>query len=334
MLPSPAIGPKENTKSSTSTSKKAFSTPPSSDKHGNGSESVKIPGPLGVPSPFLIDFLIQYITSACHMLDKDDSAMLNPLLSVNLIQLISVLLKWEHFSEYRAKTVNYLMNSLLRCVRNAVTKQRRKMLDSSPYLHTTVGADVEVDLIGVGSSVVGPVTEPTPIILAATAALTTTATDIDSSVCGGKTPDDVMKDSAAAAAHQANPSLLIPLPIPPSSIQPSHSIDHRPRGKEISKGSAEVIEIEIDGKVKEIEKENEKEKQKKEEEANYSFELLIELACIIALFSSRSASILIKGNPHSMVRTYAHPYVHTDINNEEHEHSMCLLSSTPYFDIK
>ena len=318
-----AIGPKENTKSSTSTSKKSFSTPPSSDKHGIGSESVKIPGPLGVPSPFLIDFLIQYITSACHMLDKDDSAMLNPLLSVNLIQLISVLLKWEHFSVYRAKTVNYLMNSLLRCVRNAVTKQRRKMLDSSPYHHADVGADVDVevefDLIGVGSSVVDPVTEPTLVVLGATVtAAATAATDIDSSVCAGKIQDDVMKDSAVAAvaaaaagaegAHHTvvldallspNPSLPLPLPLTPS-IQLSQSIDDRQRGKEISKGSVEEIEV----KVKENEKE--KERQRKEEEANYSFELLIELACIIALFSSRSASILIKGNPHSMVRTYAH----------------------------
>ena len=146
-----------------------------------------------------------------------------------------------------------------------------------------------------------------------------------------------MKDSASAAAagggggaHHtavldavlpANPSLLIPLP-PSSSTQPSHSTDHRQRGKEISKGSVGEIEIEIDGKVKEIEIEKEKEKQKKEEEANYSFELLIELACIIALFSSRSASILIKGNPHSMVRTYAHPYAHGDVKSEEHEHSM------------
>lgn len=290
-----AIGPKENTKSSTSTSKKAFSTPLSSDKHGNGSESVKIPGPLGVPSPFLIDFLIQYITSACHMLDKDDSAMLNPLLSVNLIQLISVLLIWEHFSEYRAKTVNHLMNSLLRCVRNAVTKQRRKMLDSSPYLHATVGADVEVevDLIGVGSSVVSPVTEPTPIVLAATAA------------AGG-----VDHTAVPDALSPANPSLPIPL-YPTPSIQLSQSTDDSQRSKEISKGSVDKIKIEIDGKVQEKEKEKvnekekEKERQKKEEEANYSFELLIELACIIALFSSRSASILIKGNPHSMVRTYA-----------------------------
>jgi hypothetical protein len=307
-------GPKENTKSgSTSTSKKAFSSPPPTDKHGNGAESVKTPAPLGVPSPFLIDFLIQYITSACSMLDKDDSAMVNPLLSVNLIQLISVLLKWEHFSVYRAKTVNSLMNSLLRSVRNAVTAQRRKMLDSSPYLHTPADTDVGADvnkgadggMTGEGSRVVDQVTE-----------ITATATDSappTQTLSLALSDDVIIKSSTAAAAdgplktavlNDSAPVKLSLLPATPSQ-PPTHSVEQRITGT--SKVRDEDLEIEVKEKVK---------AEEVKEKENYSLQLLIELSCVIALFASRSASILIKGNPHSMVRTYTHLYrqIHTQEN--------------------
>ena len=302
-------GPKENTKSgSTSTSKKAFSSPPPTDKHGNGAESVKTPAPLGVPSPFLIDFLIQYIISACSMLDKDDSAMVNPLLSVNLIQLISVLLKWEHFSVYRAKTVNSLMNSLLRSVRNAVTVQRRKMLDSSPYLHTPVDADVDADvdkgpdggMTVEGSRVVDQVTEIT-----ATATATASDSAPPTPTLSLALTDDIIIKSTTAAAADGPPKTAVlneSAPVKPSllpailSQPPTHSVEQRNKGT--SKVHDEDLEIEVKEKVKEEVKEN------------YSLQLLIELSCVIALFASRSASILIKGNPHSTVRTYTHLYRH------------------------
>jgi hypothetical protein len=301
-------GPKENTKSSsTSTSKKAFSSPPS-DKHGNGVESVKTPAPLGVPSPFLIDFLIQYITSACSMLDNDDSAMVNPLLSVNLIQLISVLLKWEHFSVYRAKTVNSLMNSLLRSVRNAVATQRRKMLDSSPYLNTPANTDVDADvdkgadggMTGKGSREIDQVTEitatttdsapPTPTL---SLALSDDVIIKSSTAADGPPKTAVLNDS-----EPDKPSLLPAIPSQP----PTHSVEQRNQGT--SKVRDEDLEIEV--------KEKEKVKEEVKEE-NYSLQLLIELSCVIALFASRSASILIKGNLHSMVRPYTHLYrqIHT-----------------------
>ena len=252
------------------------------------------------------------------MLDNDDSAMRTSLLSVNLIQLISVLLKWEHFSVYRAKAVNSLMNSLLRSVSNAVTQQRRKMLDSSPYIHATVdadaSADADVDVIeeGEGGVVVDQVTGVT---VAAVAADTDTDTNIDveSRGCVVIEKDDVMKDSAAAhGGHQtavldasvaAEPSLLIPFT---PSVQPTQHVDHR---KEMtSRGLVEELEIDLKEREmeKKREKEVEKEMEKEREKENYPLELLVELSCVIALFSSRSASILIKGNPHSMVRTYAH----------------------------
>lgn len=297
-MPHCTTGPKENTKSgSTSTSKKAFSSPPT-DKHGNGAESVKTPTPLGVPSPFLIDFLIQYITSACSMLDKDDSAMVNPLLSVNLIQLISVLLKWEHFSVYKAKSVNSLMNSLLRSVRNAVTAQRRKMLDSSPYLQTPANVDVDGGVAAEGREVVDRVTEST-----ATATTPTLSRALS---------DDVIKSSAAADRGPKTAVLNDSAPVKPSLLpvvpsQPlTHSID---QGNNVtSKGRDNVFEIEV----------KEEEKQEVQKKENFSLQLLIELSCVIALFSSRSASILIKGNSHSMVRTYTHPYTQTHTYKNTH----------------
>lgn len=270
---------------------------------------MKTAAPLGVPSPFLIDFLIQYITSACSMLDRDDSAMVNPLLSVNLIQLISVLLKWEHFSVYRAKSVNSLMNSLLRSVRNAVTAQRRKMLDSSPYLHTPADVDVDGGLDGdvtaEGRNVVDRVTEIT-----ATATNITTPTPTLSLALS----DDVIKSSAAADGTPKTAVLNDSAPVKPSilpvipSQPPTHSVDQR--NNVTFKGCDEDLEVEV----------KEKEKEEVQEKENYSLQLLIELSCVIALFSSRSASILIKGNPHSMVRTYIHPY--TQMHTYKNTHNL------------
>lgn len=257
------------------------------------------------------------------MLDKDDSAMVNPLLSVNLIQLISVLLKWEHISVYRAKTVNSLMNSLLRSVRNAVTAQRRKMLNSSPYLHTPADADVDADvdkgadggITGEGSRVIDQVTE-----------ITATATDSASptpTLSLALSDDANIKSGTAAAADgpsktavlndsaPVKPSLLPAIPSQP----PTHSVEQRNKG---TKGRDEDLDIEIKEKEKVQVKEEVKEKE------NYSLQLLIELSCVIALFASRSASILIKGNPHSMVRTYTPEQADTYIR--EHTHSFRSLT--------
>ena len=65
------------------------------------------------------------------MLDADDSAMLNPLSSVNLAQMASVLLRWQHVSVYKAKTVYSSLSSLLQKIRRAVVSCREKLLLSS-----------------------------------------------------------------------------------------------------------------------------------------------------------------------------------------------------------
>lgn len=104
-----------------------------------GDRPSEIKAPKGVPSPFLIQLLLQYITSAGNILEKNVKAVMHPILSTNLLQLLSALSRWEHISAYESKEVFTALHLLLQKLRSAVITARQMSLSSLP----TRNGDVE-----------------------------------------------------------------------------------------------------------------------------------------------------------------------------------------------
>jgi hypothetical protein len=104
-----------------------------------GDRPLEIKAPKGVPSPFLIQLLLQYIISAGNILEKNFEAVMHSILSTNLLQLLSTLSRWEHVSAYESKEVFTALHLLLQKLRSAVITARQMSLSSFP----TRNGDIE-----------------------------------------------------------------------------------------------------------------------------------------------------------------------------------------------
>ena len=67
------------------------------------------------------------------MLQVNEKAVINSLLSINLMQLLSVITQWEFISVYKIKTVYSALNLFLQKIRDCITNLRNKSLISSFY---------------------------------------------------------------------------------------------------------------------------------------------------------------------------------------------------------
>ena len=135
-------GPKESQKMNASTiSKKSFFSQSTvlesknGNGNGNGNDLMKKyqVTKKGVSSPLLIELLLQYLQSSTIMLQINERAVVNSLLSINLIQLLSVITQWEFISVYKIKTVYSALNLFLQKIRDCITNLRNKSLISSFY---------------------------------------------------------------------------------------------------------------------------------------------------------------------------------------------------------
>lgn len=109
--------------------------PPSnslSNVGSNGERILEVKVPKGVPSPLLIQLLLQYITSAGNILDQNVEAVLHPLICTNLLQLLSTLTRWQYISSYESKEVFTALHSFLQKLRYAVINARQMSLHSLP----------------------------------------------------------------------------------------------------------------------------------------------------------------------------------------------------------
>ena len=107
----------------------------SKNGNGNGNGLIKKYQILkrGVCSPLLIELLLQYLKSSTIMLQVNEKAVINSLLSINLMQLLSVITQWEFISVYKIKTVYSALNLFLQKIRDCITNLRNKSLISSFY---------------------------------------------------------------------------------------------------------------------------------------------------------------------------------------------------------
>ena len=129
-------GPKESQKLGiTNISKKSFLSPPMISNNKNGNDIIKkyTITKKGVSSPILIDILLHFIDSGMKMFNVSDKAVIESLLSINLIQLLSCIIQWEVTSVYKIKTVYSSLNSLLRRIRYCITNLRKESIISSFY---------------------------------------------------------------------------------------------------------------------------------------------------------------------------------------------------------
>jgi hypothetical protein len=253
-------------------------------------ESENIPTPLGVPSPFLIDFFLQYIASAGKMLDVDDEALSNSLLSVNLIHMISVLLRWEYTSLYKSKSVYSSLNSLLQKTRNAVVRSRQKFLNCAAY-----SSDEAVVGTPVNSSDENVCTVITDIHVSGNNIRNTISQE------QGEKRDIESVGGAKGLSGQGGDVPLDTLLTPKIENDP---VLPRSRGKE-TQGQGQGPG-ETDSTVAASDSEEGVEEEGEEDGQTYPFQLLLQLSCLISNFLGRTASALIEGNPNTTVRFYGY----------------------------
>ena len=245
------------------------------------------------------------------MLDVDDEALSNSLISVNLIHMISVLLRWEYTSLYKSKSVYSSLSSLLQKTRNAVVRSRQKFLNCAPYSSDeavmgtpvtagsdenvcTVHTDIEISGSMIGSAIsteeVGREGEgkrgDTMRIESSSEVGTIGGAKGPSGLGGEVTPSD--------ALETPNKENVSDLP---------HSL-----GKDTQGQGVIEAEVEVEGAVNASDVgdglEEEGEGEGEEDGNNYPFQLLLQLSCLISNFLGRTASALIEGNPNTTVRFY------------------------------
>ena len=114
-------------RSTSSSSRKSYSSPSTrTSPHPASTNELSLsrtPSPKGIPPPALIILLLDY-TAAATVLLADPRAVMHPLISVNLVQLLAALSRWQHASVYEAKTVFAALNGLLQVLRQAVIRAR------------------------------------------------------------------------------------------------------------------------------------------------------------------------------------------------------------------
>jgi hypothetical protein len=251
-------------------------------------ESENIPTPLGVPSPFLIDFFLQYIASAGKMLDVDDEALSNSLLSVNLIHMISVLLRWEYTSLYKSKSVYSSLNSLLQKTRNAVVRSRQKFLNCAAY-----SSDEAVVGTPVNSSDENVCTVNTDIHVSGSNIGNTISQE------QGEKRDT---ESAGGAKGPSGQGRDVPVDTLLTPKIENDTVLPRSGGKDTQgQGPGET-----DSTVAASDGDEGVEEEGEEDGQNYPFQLLLQLSCLISNFLGRTASALIEGNPNTTVRCHGY----------------------------
>ena len=120
-----------STRSASSSSRKSYSSPStrtsSSSSHPSATHELSLsraPSPKGIPPPALIILLLDY-TAAATVLLEDPRAVMHPLISINLVQLLAALSRWQRASVFEAKAVFAALNGLLQTLRQAVIRARQ-----------------------------------------------------------------------------------------------------------------------------------------------------------------------------------------------------------------
>jgi hypothetical protein len=78
----------------------------------------------GVPPSIVIDLCINLILSATSMLKESHLAILHPLISTHLVQLLSTISRWQRISTYQDKILNSSLNTLLQVLWDAFRNAR------------------------------------------------------------------------------------------------------------------------------------------------------------------------------------------------------------------
>jgi hypothetical protein len=226
------------------------------------------------------------------MLDVDDEALSNSLLSVNLIHMISVLMRWEYTSLYKSKSVYSSLNSLLQKTRNAVVRSRQKFLNCAAY-----SSDEAVVGTPVNSSDENVCTVSTDIHVSGNNIRNTISQEqgekrVIESFRGAKGPSgqggDVPLDTLLTPKIENDPVLP------------------RSGGKETQTQGQGQGPGETDSTVAASDSEEGVEEEGEDDGQTYPYQLLLQLSCLISNFLGRTASALIEGNPNTTVRFYGY----------------------------
>lgn len=116
-----------------------LSTPPPGNYELKTNEALELSkkgfkkGPKGCPSPILINMLLEYIKTSIIMLDNNYKSVNHQLISINLIQLLSILLKWQYLSLYNIKLVYTSLNLFLQKIKLCLQQARNRNLMTSTH---------------------------------------------------------------------------------------------------------------------------------------------------------------------------------------------------------
>ena len=232
------------------------------------------------------------------MLDADDCAVENPLLSVNLVQMMSVLLRWQHVSVYKAKTVYSSLSLLLQKIKRAVFSCREKMLASSACVSTD---DVQIEDVAeeVSTAVVSQQDGES-------SASTREALESDGSSSTGSASErheGVYMSSTLSVTATTGDAI----PVVSSSCS-SSNVGVGEKHIDVTQNSF-VTDVSTDKEKGAIQarkdKDKNEDKDKEEKEDNIALQMLIQMSCLISSMLGLAACALIEGNANTTVSVIA-----------------------------
>lgn len=216
------------------------------------------------------------------MLDADDCAMMNPLSSINLVQMMSVLLRWPHVSVYKAKAVYSSLSSLLQKIRRAVVSCREKLLLSSACVgvNDVTEGEAEDDTASGANVSVSQLDAESP---ADTGGVT--------SGWSGKTIGEV-EVGASSVGNAATADMATPVTTGVSNPNVTAHADGT--HADIAQNSPKEVSDALTSEAEDA-------KDKEEKEESSALQMLIQMSCLISSLLGQAACSLIEGNVNTTV---------------------------------